>query len=519
MLRKKSVGGLLPVLMGLALIAAPLILTGCPGGSDPVRVTGVAIYQEVADADNLPVTGETITLFLGDDPVQLREVVTPANANNRAVDWTSANDAIATISAEGLVTAVAVGSSVITVTSRDVTTVSAQVTVVVADAAVDPNDPAIVEARNALQALITTANTRGPATAYTTATWGPFYDARNAAIDAAANMALTAAQLDAARTTLYNAMNALEEVALVNARRALDEAIEEAEELDLEDFADYDGTLDAFEEALAAAILVYGNAAATVAQLDAARDALEAAMAALVTVALYDARAALQTVVTAAFARQQANYIPDTWGPFYIYRTLAQTALTNWRTLDPEDLDEAREDLEEAMAALLTPRQVAINALDAAIAQAYEIFTGGIGGLDTALWNTFLAARTAAIAARALSATAEIAYLEAARNALVDAIVVLLGQGEATVTITFVDLTRPDIRVTDLSSLAVGDTITVENPGGLTNIRWYEGANPVMAPGGVLTVIPRWTGTTQLLTVRATMAGITYSLTVRFEVE
>jgi len=598
MLRKKSVGGLLPVLMGLALIAAPLVLTGCPGGSDPVRVTGVAIYQEVADADNLPVTDGTISLSPG-GTVQLREVVTPANANNRAVDWESAYDTIATISADGLVTAVAVGSTVITVTSRDVRTVYAQVTVMVADAAlvsarnelqaaitantganapaeavytpeslaiftaaltaaqaaladaastvaqlnaartalinarvnlvpvagVDPNDPAIVTARNALQTLITTANARGPASAYTPETWGPFAAARTAAIAAAADMALTAAQLDAAHLALYNAMNALYEAAvdpaLAAAREALAEVIEEAEELDEDLYTDYDGTWEAFEEALADAIAALVDAESTVAQLNEAREALEETMTALVSVARYNARADLQTVVTAAAGREEANYTPETWGLFYAARTAAQTSLTNWRTQTLVQLNNARTNLYNAMNALETPLAAVRIALAALIAEAN---TFDAADFTPATWAVFYAALGEAEEVYANN-DATLSELNEALEALQEAMEELVPYGnlvDGSLTIAFEALSSPLVGAVEITgSLSFADEIEVENPdGALVNIRWYRGTTLVpTGAGGTLVLDSSWEGS-HLLTVRAEgyESGRIYSLAVRFTV-
>src|SRR5262249_27095642 len=50
---------------------------------------------------------------------QLTATVAPANATNQNVSWSSANASIATVNASGLVTAVAPGSTTITVTTQD----------------------------------------------------------------------------------------------------------------------------------------------------------------------------------------------------------------------------------------------------------------------------------------------------------------------------------------------------------------------------------------------------------------
>ena len=71
-----------------------------------VRVTGVAL-----DKTSLSFTAVNMTQKLG-------AVITPANATNKSVTWTSSNPSVATVS-NGTVTALAAGSTTITVTTAD----------------------------------------------------------------------------------------------------------------------------------------------------------------------------------------------------------------------------------------------------------------------------------------------------------------------------------------------------------------------------------------------------------------
>ena len=73
---------------------------------DIVKVTGVAL-----DKTSLTFTAVDMTQKLG-------EVITPANATNKSVTWTSSNPGVATVS-NGTVTALAAGSTTITVTTAD----------------------------------------------------------------------------------------------------------------------------------------------------------------------------------------------------------------------------------------------------------------------------------------------------------------------------------------------------------------------------------------------------------------
>lgn len=58
------------------------------------------------------------TLEIGDTET-LKVTVTPANATNKKVTWSSSNDKIASVNAKGVVTAVAAGTATITVTTED----------------------------------------------------------------------------------------------------------------------------------------------------------------------------------------------------------------------------------------------------------------------------------------------------------------------------------------------------------------------------------------------------------------
>ena len=71
----------------------------------------------------IPVTGvsldqNALTLTEG-DTVQLTATVEPANATNKGVTWSSNNEAVATVDANGKVTAVSAGTATITVTTED----------------------------------------------------------------------------------------------------------------------------------------------------------------------------------------------------------------------------------------------------------------------------------------------------------------------------------------------------------------------------------------------------------------
>ncbi|WP_320123119.1 Ig-like domain-containing protein [uncultured Sphaerochaeta sp.] len=95
-------------LMAFALIVCVLLVTmGCDELLNrPVDVTGVTIAEE------------NQTILVG-DTLQLNATVSPNDATNKDVAWTSSDTGVATVSTTGLVTPVAAGSTTITVTTDD----------------------------------------------------------------------------------------------------------------------------------------------------------------------------------------------------------------------------------------------------------------------------------------------------------------------------------------------------------------------------------------------------------------
>lgn len=87
-----------------------------------INIDEMAIYAERVTA-NVPVTSVSLnktTLGLVVDTNEtLTATITPADATNKEVTWTSSNEAVATVDATGKVTAIAVGTATITVTTVD----------------------------------------------------------------------------------------------------------------------------------------------------------------------------------------------------------------------------------------------------------------------------------------------------------------------------------------------------------------------------------------------------------------
>ncbi len=100
-------------------------------GSVTSQPTAVVI---AADAPTVPVTiveldRAAVTMDVG-NTIQLRVTVRPSNATDQTVTWSSGNGSVATVDGNGIVTAVAPGSAVITVTNA-ASGVSAECTITV----------------------------------------------------------------------------------------------------------------------------------------------------------------------------------------------------------------------------------------------------------------------------------------------------------------------------------------------------------------------------------------------------
>jgi hypothetical protein len=90
------------------VIAAVLLLCGCPGPNNPedTPVTGVTLDKA------------TLSVAVGATG-QITATVTPSDADDPSVTWSSSAAAVASVSATGLVTGVSAGTATITVTTAD----------------------------------------------------------------------------------------------------------------------------------------------------------------------------------------------------------------------------------------------------------------------------------------------------------------------------------------------------------------------------------------------------------------
>jgi hypothetical protein len=100
--------------------------------------------DEVIDLTSLQITcegidGDAIALTIG-GTLQLTVIVTPADATDQAIEFMSSDDAVATVTAEGLVTAIGPGTATITVASTADPTINYSITLAVADMVMNVGD-------------------------------------------------------------------------------------------------------------------------------------------------------------------------------------------------------------------------------------------------------------------------------------------------------------------------------------------------------------------------------------------
>ena len=84
---------------------------------EPVTFTLNIEPAPVVEVESVTLDREDITLTVGDEPRQLTATVTPDNATDKTVTWSSDNEAVATVDQNGNVTAVAAGNTTITATA------------------------------------------------------------------------------------------------------------------------------------------------------------------------------------------------------------------------------------------------------------------------------------------------------------------------------------------------------------------------------------------------------------------
>lgn len=105
------------VVTAVANGTATITATTADGGFTATSNVTVSISQNVA-VTGVSVNPTSLSLQAGQS-ADLTETIQPSNATNKQVTWSTSNGNIATVNANGLVTAVADGSATITVTTQD----------------------------------------------------------------------------------------------------------------------------------------------------------------------------------------------------------------------------------------------------------------------------------------------------------------------------------------------------------------------------------------------------------------
>lgn len=91
---------------------------------DEITINPKAAYVTIGDSSNVPVTGVTVSptekklTYIGES-FTLVPTVTPDNATNKGVSYSSSNTSVVTVGADGTVRAVSEGTATITVTTDD----------------------------------------------------------------------------------------------------------------------------------------------------------------------------------------------------------------------------------------------------------------------------------------------------------------------------------------------------------------------------------------------------------------
>ncbi len=90
------------------------------GGADGLnyQLDDVKIYTYKNPVQSISLDQDTVTMNTGEETTLIATVL-PENATNKGVSWTSSNEAVATVSSEGVVTGVSVGKAIITAETND----------------------------------------------------------------------------------------------------------------------------------------------------------------------------------------------------------------------------------------------------------------------------------------------------------------------------------------------------------------------------------------------------------------
>ena len=103
----------------------------------------VTVTASAVAVESVSLNKTELSLIVGAEET-LTATVLPENADNKAVTWSSSDESVATVDANGKVKAIAIGEAVITVTTADGGK-TASCTVTVTKNPNQPGDPIVIE--------------------------------------------------------------------------------------------------------------------------------------------------------------------------------------------------------------------------------------------------------------------------------------------------------------------------------------------------------------------------------------
>ncbi len=102
-------------------------------------VRPVLVVKRTITATSMSLSKSKANMWIG-NTLALAAVVRPFEATNKSVTWSSSDESVATVSADGTVTAVALGKAVITATLNDDSSISASCTIIVKETNYDTRE-------------------------------------------------------------------------------------------------------------------------------------------------------------------------------------------------------------------------------------------------------------------------------------------------------------------------------------------------------------------------------------------
>ena len=115
---KESVATVTPDGIVEAVSAGTAFITATSEGSGVNAKCEITVKEKVISVTGIALNKTSLSLTEGEE-FTLEATVTPDNATNKEISWTSDNEAVATVSAEGLVKALRAGTASITATTVD----------------------------------------------------------------------------------------------------------------------------------------------------------------------------------------------------------------------------------------------------------------------------------------------------------------------------------------------------------------------------------------------------------------